>query len=73
MYFERASQKCEWCDERVDHPEVHHIRPRSEGGPNTRSNLIVLCPGCHRKADSGGISQTKLRAKVRRLNDSATP
>ncbi|MFP9192979.1 HNH endonuclease [Natrialbaceae archaeon A-CW1-1] len=67
LYFERANQKCEWCDERVDQPEVHHIEPRSEGGPNTPSNLIVLCPGCHVKADRGAISKSKLQSKVRRL------
>lgn len=66
LYFKRASQKCEWCDERIDQPHVHHIEPRREGGPNTPSNLIVLCPGCHAKADRGAISKTKLRAKIRR-------
>lgn len=70
LYFDRANQYCEWCDERTDHPEVHHIEPRSEGGPNEPSNLIVLCPDCHRKADRGGISRTKLQAKVRRQVES---
>lgn len=72
LYFDRANQHCEWCDDRTDHPEVHHIEPRSEGGPNAPSNLIVLCPDCHRKADSGAISRTKLRAKVRRQAESPT-
>lgn len=70
LYFDRANQHCEWCDNRTDHPEVHHVKPRSEGGPNEPSNLIVLCPDCHRKADGGGISRTKLRAKVRRQAES---
>lgn len=69
LFFERAKQSCEWCEERVDQPEVHHIESRSEGGSNERSNLIVLCPGCHAKADRGGISRTKLRAKVRRVTE----
>ncbi|WP_254810619.1 HNH endonuclease [Natronosalvus amylolyticus] len=69
LYFERANQQCEWCGKRTDHPEVHHIKPRSEGGPNEPSNLIVLCPEDHSKADSGGISRTKLRAKVRRQTE----
>lgn len=67
LYFDRAGQKCEWCGEQIDHPEVHHIVPRSEGGPNERTNLIGLCPNHHRMADSGGISQSKLKAKVRRI------
>ncbi len=66
LYFERANQHCEWCEERVDTPEIHHIVPRSEGGKNTASNLIVLCPNCHRKADRGVISRSKLEYKLNR-------
>ncbi|MFB6200107.1 MAG: HNH endonuclease [Candidatus Nanohaloarchaea archaeon] len=65
LYFERADQQCEWCGEDIDAPEVHHITPRSEGGSNDRSNLIVLCPNCHRKADKGVMSKSKLQYKVR--------
>lgn len=65
LIFGRADQRCEWCEDQLDHPEVHHIKPRSKGGTNDESNLIVLCPTCHRKADSGGISQTKLRGKLK--------
>jgi|AntDeeMetagen192_2_1112575.scaffolds.fasta_scaffold00006_74 5-methylcytosine-specific restriction endonuclease McrA len=64
LYFQRADRRCEWCEERVDSPDVHHIMPRSEGGPNTPKNLIVLCPNCHRKADSGTISRSKLKYRV---------
>lgn len=66
IYFERANQLCEWCSDRTDSPEVHHIVARSENGPNEYSNLIALCPTCHSKADKGGISTTKLREKVSR-------
>lgn len=66
LYFDRANQKCEWCDERVDSPDVHHIKPRAEGGSNDLRNLIVLCPSCHRKADNKAISRSKLRGKARR-------
>jgi len=69
LYFERANQECEWCGEQIDQPEVHHIVPRSEGGPNDRSNLIVLCPNHHRKADAGAISRSKLKSKLRRIED----
>lgn len=66
LIFDRAGQRCEWCEERFDHPHVHHIVPRSEGGPNEPDNLIVLCPNCHEKADREAIPQSKLEAKVRR-------
>lgn len=65
LYFERADRCCEWCGERVDSPDVHHIKPRSTGGSNSPKNLIVLCPTCHRKADRGAISRSKLKYKVR--------
>jgi hypothetical protein len=64
LYFERAERQCEWCGEDVDSPDTHHIKPREEGGPNERENLIVLCPNCHRKADRGMISRSKLRHRV---------
>ncbi|MEF8894296.1 HNH endonuclease [Halodesulfurarchaeum sp.] len=67
LIYERAIQRCERCGDRSDHLEVHHIEPRSEGGSNKPSNLIVLCPNHHRQADKGGFSKTKLKAKVSRL------
>lgn len=66
LIFDRANQHCEWCDNRVNTPEVHHITPRKDGGPNKPGNLIVLCPNCHAQADRGGIPKTKLRAKLKR-------
>lgn len=67
LIFDRARQQCEWCEQRFDHPHVHHIEPRREGGPNEPENLIVLCPNCHEKADREAIPRSKLRAKVKRL------
>ncbi|WP_336135244.1 HNH endonuclease [Natronomonas amylolytica] len=64
LYFERANRECEWCGEHVDSPDIHHIKPRAEGGPNDPENLIVLCPNCHRKADGGTISRSKLKYRV---------
>lgn len=65
LYFDRADRHCEWCSEQIDTPEIHHIKPRAEGGPNKRRNLIVLCPNCHRKADGGTIGRSKLQYRVR--------
>lgn len=66
LYFDRANRHCEWCETRIDAPDVHHIEPRGEGGPNEPRNLIVLCPNCHRKADRGMISRSKLRRAIGR-------
>jgi 5-methylcytosine-specific restriction endonuclease McrA len=67
LFFDRASQKCEWCEESYDHLQVHHIVPRREGGPNQPDNLIVLCPNCHENADREAIARSKLKSKVNRL------
>ena len=39
------------------HLEVHHIKPRSETGPNIPSNLLVLCRNHHAQCGSGGFSR----------------
>ena len=60
--YERAGHSCEICtvavgDRRgLDH-HLHHRRPRALGGskrPDTNlpSNLLLLCPACHRDVES---------------------
>jgi hypothetical protein len=68
LCMDRADMTCEWCGDETDAPEVHHIKPRAEGGPNNPENLIVLCPNCHREKPDV-ISQSKFRMKVRRQMD----
>ena len=53
-----ADGKCTLCNDPapfrtkrgVPYLEVHHVRPLSEGGPDTVDNAVALCPNCHRKA-----------------------
>lgn len=33
--------------------DIHHIVPLAKKGPDIRSNMICLCPSCHRKFHSG--------------------
>lgn len=40
--------------------DAHHILPLSKGGSDRASNLLCLCPSCHRKFHSG---QFRLRDK----------
>ncbi|MBC8422613.1 HNH endonuclease [bacterium] len=44
----RANHRCETpgCG-RTRFLEVHHRRPRSQGGGNETANLQVLCSACH--------------------------
>lgn len=41
--------------------EVHHIKPVSKGGENKYTNMILLCPNCHRLAHLGVIKSMTLR------------
>ena len=46
--------------------DVHHIKPRAEGGTNNRENLIVLCPNCHGDARRGAYSRARLKEWISR-------
>lgn len=44
----RNGYRCVSCRERVGKDaDVHHLLPRSMGGADELSNLVVLCDGCH--------------------------
>ncbi len=34
--------------------DVHHIRPRRDGGSDRWDNLLALCHSCHSKVTAGG-------------------
>lgn len=44
----RDEHKCRWCG-KTDDLNIHHVRYRSEGGPDNPKNLITLCFGCHKQ------------------------
>lgn len=35
--------------------DVHHILPVSRSGPDTKDNMLCLCPTCHRKFHTGEL------------------
>lgn len=57
----RAAGKCEHCHQPAPFVtaaglpflEVHHIAPLSQNGPDHGSNVLALCPNCHRMAHHG--------------------
>lgn len=62
----RANGICEHCEKTAPfkrksdgtpYLEVHHIIPLSEGGPDTISNTVALCPNCHARMHYGIISE----------------
>lgn len=42
--------RCGWEEARCD---VHHIVPVRHGGEHSLDNVVVLCPNCHRLAETG--------------------
>lgn len=42
--------------------DIHHIRSRAAGGSHDASNLVVVCPNCHRAAERGQIKPQELRS-----------
>jgi 5-methylcytosine-specific restriction endonuclease McrA len=50
--FVRSARHCCVCHKAKGlNIEVHHIKPRSQGGDDTLENAIALCFDCH--ADAG--------------------
>ena len=43
---------CGCCGKVRGRLETHHILPRRMGGLDDRSNLIPLCPSCHKRVES---------------------
>lgn len=52
MTLERDGHTCQGCGANDRSLDIHHIIPRERGGQDTLRNLISLCTGCHRKAES---------------------
>ncbi len=69
--LENASGCCELCDNKAPfikddgapYLEVHHVRPLSEGGSDTLSNTIALCPNCHMRLHYG-VAKLKQRKNI---------
>jgi 5-methylcytosine-specific restriction endonuclease McrA len=45
--LEKFNRQCAYCDARDVPLEIDHIQPRSRGGTDKASNLILACHGCN--------------------------
>ncbi|MHB1272213.1 MAG: HNH endonuclease [Rhodanobacter sp.] len=66
----RAAGCCEYCNAPGFETaaggiylETHHVIPLSEGGPDTESNVVALCPGHHRQAHYG-VDRESIRTSL---------
>lgn len=39
--------------------DIHHIKHRKNGGTDDNTNLVILCPNCHREIHSGVSEYTE--------------
>lgn len=46
--LKRMKAKCSICGWNESTCDVHHIVAKKDGGTNEMSNLICVCPNCHR-------------------------
>lgn len=59
--LKRSEGRCEGCKEEAPfknrrgqpYLEPHHTTRRADGGPDSPSHVIALCPNCHRRVHSG--------------------
>jgi len=73
--LKEANGQCECCE--VDAPfstaqgepflEVHHLRRLADGGSNTVSNAVAVCPNCHREMYFG-INKTTLISSIYKVS-----
>lgn len=66
--FQEANSACPFCGEReISLLDIHHIIPRSQGGPNEELNLILTCKKCHIDIEEGTISVSEIMKKKQEL------
>jgi 5-methylcytosine-specific restriction enzyme A len=71
-----ARGRCECCEiaapflaaDGLPYLEVHHIWRLAEGGPDTVSNCVALCPNCHRELHYGKDAKTLVEGMRRRVS-----
>ena len=59
--------QCQLCGTKLEinngitYSEVHHIKPLGQphNGPDTSTNMMVVCPNCHVKLDFKAIKLSK--------------
>lgn len=62
--IKRARLKCAMCSWDETSLDIHHIIERKNGGTNDMSNLIAICPNCHRKAHEKKYTKEQLREQA---------
>jgi RNA-directed DNA polymerase len=74
LMLEMQASLCPICGESLAPNEdfdpllhVHHLIPRSQGGPNVYSNLMIIHDACHRKSHSATMNRAEVIRRLRRF------
>jgi len=70
----KNNHRCQICEkltfktkDGIYFTESHHIIPRAKGGPDVPSNIVIVCPNCHKIFDKGNDdSKIKAYRKLRK-------
>jgi len=62
VVYKRAKYTCQYCGERYNGLNAHHIIALSKGGKNYLNNLICICDQCH-----SILHPTNSRLEIKRL------
>lgn len=59
LILERDNYKCNYCMKELNKDDFYldHIIPRSQGGNNYRSNLLVACNSCNTKKNDKNVEE----------------
>ena len=49
--------KCAYCDKKDTPLEIDHIVPKSKGGSNSVTNLVIACRSCNEKKSNKSLSE----------------
>lgn len=62
--LKRDNHTCQHCFKTPSILHVHHIIPRSSNGSDEPTNLITLCPSCHRTAEPRNCAEIRVQKSV---------
>jgi 5-methylcytosine-specific restriction endonuclease McrA len=60
MVYKRDENKCQYCGS-TKHLTIDHVVPKSKGGSEDWTNLVVACSSCNTKKGDKLLSQTDMK------------
>ena len=73
--FSRDRNRCQYCGDLFPTSElsIDHVRPRSQGGPDTWENLVCACVRCNARKGGRTPDQASMSLKARPVRPKRNP